>query len=276
MRYRLLALDVDGTLVGRSNRVSPRTREVLRAAQAAGVDLVLATGRAGDGAAAVVEDLRLAQPVGLALCNGAVLADSTEHAPFGHAMLDVATAREVVIAARAAGATPFVYQDPLRGQTIAADLPRRALPSFVDHDVHDVWYGDVLEWLREPPLVVVVAGLEAVLLPWAERWRAEYAGRATVAGAPYHADDLWILTFVHPSADKGAAVAAFAARRGVPLSDVMAIGDADNDVAMLAEVGWGVAMGDASPAALAAADAVTGTVDDDGLAAAVERWVLNS
>ena len=77
-----------------------------------------------------------------------------------------------------------------------------------------------------------------------------------------------------PSISKGEALARLAAHMGVAQSETMAVGDQDNDVSMIAWAGLGVAMGNASPAAKAAADVIAPALQADGAAWAIERYVL--
>ncbi len=77
-----------------------------------------------------------------------------------------------------------------------------------------------------------------------------------------------------PSISKGEALARLAAHVGVSQSGTMAVGDQDNDVSMIAWAGLGVAMGNASPAAKAAADVIAPVLEADGAAWAIERYVL--
>ena len=79
-----------------------------------------------------------------------------------------------------------------------------------------------------------------------------------------------------PHIDKGTGVRDLAAHFGIPLRQVMCIGDHENDIPMIRAAGWGVAMGNATPDVKAAADAVTLSNAEDGVAAAIERYALGS
>ena len=99
--------------------------------------------------------------------------------------------------------------------------------------------------------------------------RSALAGAATVARS-----QLYYLDVTHPLANKGAALAEMAKLMRVPLDEIATIGDGSNDVAMFARSGVSIAMGNASPEVQADADFVTGSNDDDGFAAAIERFIL--
>lgn len=272
MHYRLVALDADGTLLRDNDELSPSVRAAVHATVGAGVEVVVATGRAFDGAGLVLDHLGL--DLGLILCNGAIATEGRDLPPFRHCMLDVEVARETVRVLTRHGIRPYIYDDPLRSETIAIGVGDAMMPSFLDYrtDVHR--HGDLLEWLDHDPMVVVFAGTEAELRPVADELRAHLSPRAAVFGAPYPNDDLWIVTLINPDNSKGAALRDYAARRGISLSEVLAVGDAANDVEMLTVAGFGVAMGNADPQVQAVADAVVADNRRDGVAEALRRWVL--
>ena len=81
------------------------------------------------------------------------------------------------------------------------------------------------------------------------------------------------LEFMNPDANKGTALKLVAERLGIPREEVAAFGDGDNDLSMIQWAGVGVAMGNAKPAVLAAADRVAPVCDEDGLACAVEEML---
>jgi hydroxymethylpyrimidine pyrophosphatase-like HAD family hydrolase len=98
--------------------------------------------------------------------------------------------------------------------------------------------------------------------------------RTTLAAAP--AAEFHCTSVVPAGCSKASALAAFAAERGIALADVLAVGDYHNDVEMLTEAGWGVAMGQAPEAVKAVADAVVPDNTQDGAAIAIERYLLGT
>ncbi len=84
------------------------------------------------------------------------------------------------------------------------------------------------------------------------------------------------LVIMNPSCSKASGVAALAQRLNIPLNEVMAIGDNNNDIQMLRSAGWGVAMGHAPEAVKAAARAVTTSNWEDGVAQAIESYALRA
>ncbi len=272
MSYRMVAIDADGTFVNGGDRVTPRVRAAVAAAKAKGVHVVLATGRSYDGAKLLCDDL--GHDLGLILVNGAVLAEGLDEPPFAHHMLSTEAGRYAVEHLLEAGYAPFVYEDPLLGDRIAMGPGETLMPRFIAERPEAHHRCDLLAWVDHPTLVVVAAGDEQGLKSVAVDLRARLDGQAAVVPAYYQSGDLWVLTVVNARCNKAAALVEWAHRHGYGLDQVMAIGDGDNDVEMVAEAGLGVAMGNACAAVLDAADVVVADNDHDGVAEAIERFIL--
>ena len=245
----LVATDVDGTLLDPTDRVTRRTRGALERAAAAGVGLVLVTGRPPRWIPPVVAQLGMA---GLTVCaNGAVV-------------YDAATLAELAA-------------------TVSALLPEAGLavelvhpvPSFIaEPSYRHAWVGSDHEIRLRAELVTRPA---VKMLVRDTRMRSEEIV-AALAPAVGSAVDL---TFSHPGGlveisapgvTKALGLAEVAAGAGVAASDIVAFGDMPNDLEMLCWVGHGVAMGNAHPALQDVADEVTATNAEDGLALVLERW----
>jgi Cof subfamily protein (haloacid dehalogenase superfamily) len=268
-RVRLLALDLDGTILGDDLRISDRTRAAVREAVARGVTIVLATGRMYRSALPYAESLGLAGPL---ICyQGAYVRErpgpgGAPGAILRHITMGPEPARAAVRWAREHGLDPHVNADDRLlmevGDEEAPDYERLAgigaefvpdLISAIDHPATKV-------------LAVGPAGLPARLLDAA---RAAFADRAevTVSHPEY-------LEFTAPGVHKGAALRWLAQRLGIPLEATMAVGDQHNDREMIAAAGMGVAMGGAPPEVRATARHVTAPIEEDGAAQAIEEFVL--
>lgn len=274
--WQAVALDVDGTLTNNDDRVTPRTRAAVQAVAARGVPLVLATGRALDGAELVLDDLGL--DMGLILVNGALLYDGRAQEPFARRMVSPEVARETIAAIEAEGQHPFIYDDPLHSEWIAmanhgAELPR--MPRFIRSQPERHHRTELGDWLNHDTLVVVAGGPREPLERLTAHLSASLAGRASVDCTLYPPDDLWILTVIGLGCNKWDGLRTWCARHGLDPRQVMAIGDGHNDRAMLANCGWGVAMGQADPAVKAIADEIVADNEHDGVAEALERHLLH-
>jgi hydroxymethylpyrimidine pyrophosphatase-like HAD family hydrolase len=254
---RLIALDIDGTTVHGHRPPSPRVLAAVRGA-AERARIMLCTGRTVLGVGHVLEHLGLTS--GSTVCsNGAVVLDTASRAVVRSAAMDpapmVATVRSalpgVVVGCEETGV----------GQRISAPFPDGILAGRV-RVVSDA------ELLGTPT--------PKVIAHWAGHTPDEVAERmagVVVPGAEYSLDhEMPWVTMVPTGVTKASALAAVAAGHGVAQEDVLAVGDGDNDRAMLRWAGTGVAMGQAPDSVKADADEVTGPVWEDGLAQVLERF----
>ncbi len=257
---RLLALDLDGTLLTRDKRISPRTRRALDAAAARGCAIVIATGRGIAVLRRFCGDLPLQAPQ--ITYNGAVIVDPRGDEPLRQYLVPPARVEAAVdFFLDAAVPVAFFTPDAL----------------YLDERIRDVE-----DW-TPPPLAapIVVSDVRAAI----GRPCVKIVGTAeadTIARLRPHAvarfgEALYVtqtavdlLEFLHPDVSKGAALRLVAARLGVARADVVAFGDSHNDRDMLVFAGTGVAMGNAMPEVKAVADLVTGSNDEDGIGAALE------
>ncbi len=267
---RLLALDMDGTLFAEDLRISLRVRAAVQAAAHRGVLIATASGRIAAEGMRVVADLGLmpAQVAPLICYQGAMVYDLAA-GPILARTLDPSTALELI--------------DYARGLDLGVNL-HTVDEMFVERpQARDQFYAEVsnLSPIRVPDLAALVRERELrplKLVFVTEQPRpAELADaiNAAFAGRVYAARTY--VTFcevVHPLANKGAALAFVAARLDIPLAQVMAIGDNHNDVPMLRRAGVSVAMGHAAPEVKAAARYVTDSLADDGVATAIQRFIL--
>jgi Cof subfamily protein (haloacid dehalogenase superfamily) len=262
---RLVASDVDGTLLGPEHTVSARTAGVVRRAAAAGVPLVLVTGRPPRWIPPVAVQLGV---VRYAVCaNGAVLYDVEADRIVSARTLSVAGLRE--LAAAVAETLPGASLGVERvGETSEGDL-------FVaEPEYRHAWPSD------GPPTEERAALLGTPAVKMLVR-HLEMSSDAMVAALRPVVGDAVDLTFSHPGGlvevaaagvTKATGLAEVAASYGVARKEIVAFGDMPNDLAMLRWAGHGVAMGNAHPAVAAAADEVTATHGDDGVALVLERW----
>ena len=260
---RLAAIDLDGTLLRTDGTVSTRSRTALEAAQAAGIDIVLVTARSPRSVRVIAADLGLG---GVALCaNGATVYDLDADVIVHHRPLPVDVAHRVVrgLRERVPGIA-FAWELELRFGSEPEYETRRDGARWPRPD--DAYPPcDVLEW-REPMTKLLARVPEADLLVVLEAARTLCGTDAevTLTGDTF-------VEVIAAGVGKEIALAELAGERGVPREQVVAFGDQLVDAAMLRWAGLGVAVANATEFALEAADEVTASNDDDGVAVVLER-----
>jgi len=272
--FRLLALDIDGTLLRSDKTVSPRTLAALDAARAGGAHLVLVTGRRYPAARRVAE--MIGGRLDLVLHNGALIFENGEI--LRRRLLSRDVARKAVRLGRERKADAVVHCGPEgEGRLLVEGVEpsNTLLVYYLDKSHPDVvTVPDLEAALEEDPLQVMFGGgipeMSALLGPLA----AGLGGAARIERTLYPHAGVGILDVLEPSVGKGEAVRFLQERWGVSAAETMAVGDNWNDHEMLAEAGLGLVMGNADPELCALGLPVLPTNDEDGVALALERHVL--
>ena len=267
-RYKLLALDIDGTLLTTQGEITPATQAALRRARDAGMIVTLATGRRLSTTAPYARALGIDVP--LIVQSGAQIVEAATAEVLYRNPLPAGRVAEAVRLAVEEGAQPILYENRAVEQHLLIGPP--------EHDS-----APLRRYVTERPglvrrlsyeeLAAVEATLELAIidsLPLVTR----LAKRVTLAHCrtivSYSAGlDSYFLEVFHATCSKGEALRQLAQRLGIQMSEVVAVGDNYNDREMIELAGLGVAMGNAEPEIIAAADRVTHSNDEDGIAALV-------
>jgi Cof subfamily protein (haloacid dehalogenase superfamily) len=276
MPYRLLALDVDGTLLDPAGALRPAVQQAIAAVQQCGLRVILCTGRRFRTARPLAQQLRLSEP--LIVHNGALVKDPVSGDTLHQCCVPPDVYAPALALLRQVGA-PLVYVDAFHAQidilTEAIELAHPFQRAYLqDHLAHCRMVRDIA---TPPPYGVVMLGIMAdetslrALRPQIERTLGEQARSHMLINKNYQGH---LLEILHPAVSKWEALRQLAARVGIAPQDIMAVGDDENDVEMIRHAGLGIAMGNASHTVQAAADYVTGSNADDGLVQALDRFVL--
>lgn len=273
---RLVAIDIDGTLLDSRWQFPDRNREAIVAAVAQGVEVALVTGRMYGFAQPIIALLPC--PVTAIVSNGALVRLSDGSTELRH-LLPRSVARSVLSAAVGyRDNMALIFDRPLKGQMVferidRSDALRRA---YVERNRAFVLEIEPLEEaLTEDPIVVMVNGSVAAMRELAGRLRRlPAAGSFSVNLTEYESRDVVFVDVLAAGCTKGATLAEWARRRGYARDEVMALGDNLNDVEMLEAAGLPVVMGNAVPALLERGWPVTASNDAAGVAEAIERYVL--
>jgi Cof subfamily protein (haloacid dehalogenase superfamily) len=259
---RLIATDLDGTLLGRGYAISGRTAKVLAQASAAGVAVVLVTGRPVRWMGLVYEQLDAGYPT---ICaNGAVTYDPVTDT--------VHESRPLAPAVLAEVCTRLVTAVPGISFAVEIEGGRRML----HEPAYPVAWESTESGAREAPLAELVTHPAVKLLARSADHDADTftaVVHTTLAGQAEatHSSFSGLVEISASGVDKGTGLAALAGRLGIPAADVLAFGDMPNDVPMLSWAGRSVAVANAHPAAQAVADEHTLSNVDDGVAVYLER-----
>lgn len=274
-RIRLIATDMDGTLLGHAlDGIPEENVAALREASARGVTLALATGRLPDDAGFFALDAGL--PAHVLALNGCAVQEEPLGEVTDAAFLPPEAARRVRALIEAAGLNYclFSLHDAALNRP-PEDLAgaRSMVGTFLDREGGRTrfWPGNAaLEPLLDRTSKFVVPGeAHPERLPGLIR-RVE----AEVSGVEVTSSWADTLEIIPAGRNKGVALRVLAGRLGIPMTQVMAVGDNDNDVSMLAAAGCAVAVANATPAAKAAAHWIAPSNMDGGVAAAVRALAL--
>lgn len=282
---RLLALDIDGTVLDSNGRVPDANHDAIARVIAAGVEVALATGRRYDFARPVFE--RLPSPLTLILSNGAILKDCDGTTLMRH-LLPTAVAREVLgrtLAHRESAG--ILFDRPSQGQVVfeAVDWEHPRHGRFFE--ANRAFISEVVpleDALIEDPIQVMFTGRCVEMRALYDKLQADGArtfDEEPITGAAYSVAlteyvhrDFSIVDVIRAGCSKGAALQEWAARRGIDRSEVMAIGDNLNDLTMLEFAGIPVLMENALPELKARGWATTASNDHAGVARAIETFIL--
>ncbi|WP_261815296.1 sugar-phosphatase [Vibrio gallicus] len=266
--YKLIAIDMDGTLLDGDKVISERNKRAIEQARSAGVTVVLASGRPYEGMQDYLAELNMDSSQDYVLCYNAA---KIMNLGTGEVIREILTtgkdAKQLAKLARQHGCNFHAFSS-IMGLIAEKDSHYTqheasingldiTLQSFDDlDDDHPI----VKTMLVDPPEILELA--IAALPP------KMYQDFSIVRSAPF------FLEFGNPEGNKGAGVKALAEHLGIKQSEVMCIGDAGNDHDMLKYAGLGVAMQNADDATKALANAITDTNNNSGVGQAIEKYVL--
>lgn len=273
--YKLLVLDLDGTLTNSKKEITPHTLEVLLEAQRHGLRIVLASGRPVFGIAPLADQLHLAENDGYVLAyNGGQIVRWSDHQVIDQKMLDP----EVL---------PYVYECSKRQFTDKdGKLTNFQILSYRGDVVFTENPGDQYVnyecWLNRIPCEKVDNFLEAVdcLLPKClivgdpeplHELELEMAEHLKGKNGVYRSE-AFFLEIVPLGIDKAQRLSVLLQHLGLSREEMICVGDGYNDQSMIEYAGLGVAMANAKPEVIAAADYVTLSNEEDGVAAVVEKF----
>jgi hydroxymethylpyrimidine pyrophosphatase-like HAD family hydrolase len=277
MPIRLIALDLDGTLVNTRWEISQKDIETLAAAVARGVQIVVVTGRRPRAAAPYIA--RLPFPVAMITSNGAMVRTEKEDILYQN-FLPRETALKVLAAARSLRPyTVVIFDVPGRGQVVMQEgaVPEGPIGWYLrTSQDHLLLMPQLEEAVTSNPVQIMIGGPPAHISEAESLIRsAPVCGEVKISWTNYPDRNIYIMDVMNRGCSKGEALKFWASHCKIPPSDVMAIGDNFNDVEMLEFAGLPVVMGNHIDGLHREGWALTNHCDESGVACAVEKYVLN-
>jgi Cof subfamily protein (haloacid dehalogenase superfamily) len=275
---QLLVLDIDGTLLNSEDIVTPIVKDALVQVREQGVAIALATGRRVGSTLHVVEEVGIRLPI--VTFNGALVWDTEREEAIHELPFSSPVLSRIFELCRTYDIAPVLLQGPGYGERIYIPTGNGTMPTYLDwfldprrNEVDELSYGDLI---NVPGILTIdVFGPEDALQGLSQEI-AELEVQTYDVGevSPQTNPPNWALNVHMPGASKAAGVQILATKLGCTMQDVVAIGDGYNDLPLLEAAGTGVAMGNAMDDVKARADAVVNGHDEDGVAEAIERFVL--
>lgn len=270
-QYKLLVLDIDGTLIGKSGTVSPENKQALARASGLGVTISLCTGRSLNGCLPLLAELSLN---GCHIfCDGAlVLKPSTGYEIYTQE-LEVGPIRKAIDWAHRHGMDIDLYSSTTyfaEHENWSTEIQSKYFNTFAKFVKYDEIIG------QERIIKLGAMANNASELCQIEAFCHEFQGifNFSWVTSPSFPDTKFV-NILSPQVSKGRAVVELSGCLKIPRESIIAIGDGKNDISMISSAGFGVAMGQSPDELKSAADYVTNDVEQNGLALAIEKFLLD-
>lgn len=261
MKYRLIAIDLDGTLINREGIILSSSKRAIQHAIDHRIKVTLATGRMYQPSARLAQELGLSIPI---ICyQGALIRELCDKKVLWHKPLSVPIAREVIKQVRQTSLHLYLYVDD---ELYVEEITERAQWYAQHNKITLNLVEDLTVFLERPPTEIVGWGEPADIDRLITRLNTDFGADLLVTKSyPYFCE------IGHPASGKGNALKYLAKLLGIEQNQTVAIGDSPNDISMLQWAGLGIAVGTAPEEVTAAADWVVDAGTGDSFALAVEK-----
>lgn len=271
MQYRLLAIDLDDTLLDDNSKISVRNRKAIQKATEKGLRLIIATGRMFKTSVSYLADLGLNDDMPLINYHGALVKKSQSREVVLHRPIDKDIAIAVAEEGERSGlhVSLFIEDDLYVGKETEQS---RYYQSLAKIEVTEV--GSLSKFMEKHdlnPTKMSIIRWDGTLDAIEEKLKERFGPKLSILQSrPY------FLEITDHNATKGQTLRWFAEREGIKREEIIAFGDGHNDLDMISYAGLGIAVANARPALLGIADYITTSNNEDGVAAALEHFVLEN
>ena len=274
---KIVFVDLDGTLVNKSDTISPGNAAAIRAAQSRGVVFVLSTGRIPYMAEPIAAQIgRTGYGV---FSNGSVILNWETNDILRRQPVPMTAAKRAAEIAFTYGLAPLFFGANIEsdlGRSVYADTRIPLVPSYLERNAHRVVYTDLTaDTFDSQPTTVEFLSDRETVFNFLDILRLEFGNSVTLNTGYLPRYESWLVGLNAAGVSKAASAQILIDHLGLPHSATLAIGDQSNDIDLLKWAAVGICMGDGSEEAQAAADHLTGTFEQDGVAQALDRFVLS-
>lgn len=268
MAYRALALDLDGTLMDSKKQLSEVNKEAVWKAIDAGVAVILASGRPLFGVMPVADKLELHKRGGYVLAyNGGNIVDCKTGELVYSKQIPKECIDDICLVARECGVSPLsYYEDKILAES---DSDEYVIKEAFCNSAQIKVVSDVAGFIDYPVAKFLVVGEHDKLVPVQEKLLAKHSDALDI----FFSEE-YFLEVVPKDIAKDASLGALLLKLNIDRKEMIACGDAMNDLSMIRYAGLGVAMGNSYPGIKEYADYVAPTNDEDGVAAVIEQFIL--
>ncbi|MBR5717457.1 MAG: HAD family phosphatase [Clostridia bacterium] len=266
MKYRLLAIDIDDTLLPRNGVISEKNKQAIRRAEEAGVYVTIATGRGFYGSSRVWKELNINRLI--INYGGALINDTVTGKPFMVTELESGLVNEILCLGESMGLHTHLYQgdeivyehEHIYGKVYAEHL---GLPARIEPNIRN------MTWKNVPKVLIITEPdrVPGLLKFFTERFKDRVAVSASSPG---------FIEFNRIGASKGSALRILAEHLGIDISETAAIGDNTLDKEMIEYAGIGCCVADGNDEVKAIADVIAPSCADDGVAYFINEYILDN
>lgn len=278
MAIRLIALDIDGTLLDSRWKLPEANRMAIAEATRRGIEVALVTGRRYDFALPIAR--QIAAPLTMIVSNGAIIRTNDGETRLRHLLARGTAARVLQTMCDWRQSTAVIFDRPGKLQIMleTRNSGDPILEAYYSRNQEFIGLANPLETcLTEDPIQVMFSGANEAMREAERALRgASFAAEYAVAATVYESRNFSMIDVVNPVCSKGSSLREWAKLRGIAREEVLAIGDNHNDLEMLTFAGVPVVMGNAVGELKSFGWRETGSNDEGGVATAIEQYALRA